>query len=144
MRRIYRRLFMVVLSLALATTTTVATIATPAQATTIANQTGQQKALYQSELEQNLLLRTQLGYGFIAEYGPLRMPPARPYADQTDLSCRPAGHCSTYGAGDLRECGDSTALSLRSRMGSALGAAEDPRGKFAFVTPPNFAPDGPA
>jgi hypothetical protein len=76
MRRIYRRLFMVVLSLALATTTTVATIAAPAQATTIANQTGQQKALYQSELEQNLLLRTQLGYGFIAEYGPLRMSPA--------------------------------------------------------------------
>jgi hypothetical protein len=76
MRRISRRLFMVVLSLALATTTPVATIAAPAQATTIANQTGQQKALYQSELEQNLLLRTQLGYGFIAEYGPLRMPPA--------------------------------------------------------------------
>jgi hypothetical protein len=76
MRRIYRRLFMVVLSLALATTTIVATIAAPAQATTIAGQSGQQKALYQSELEQNLLLRTQLGYGFIAEYGPLRMPPA--------------------------------------------------------------------
>jgi hypothetical protein len=76
MRRISRRLFMVVLSLALATTTPVATIAAPAQATTIANQTGQQKALYQSELEQNLLLRTQLGYGFIAEYGPLRMSPA--------------------------------------------------------------------
>jgi hypothetical protein len=73
MRRIDRRLLMVVSSLALATT--VATIAAPAQATTIADQTGQRKALYQSELEQNLLLRTQLGYGLIAAYGPLRMPP---------------------------------------------------------------------
>jgi hypothetical protein len=76
MRHTYRALLMVVSSLALAITTTVATIAAPAAATTIANRTGQQKALYQSELEQNLLLRTQLGYGFIAEYGPLRMPPA--------------------------------------------------------------------
>jgi hypothetical protein len=76
MRRSYRALFMVVSSLALVITTTVATIAEPAQATTIADQTGQQKALYQSELEQNLLLRTQLGYGLIAAYGPLRMPPA--------------------------------------------------------------------
>jgi hypothetical protein len=76
MRRSYRRLFMVVSSLALSITITVATIAAPAQATTIADQSGQQKALYQSELEQNLLLRTQLGYGLIAEYGPLRMPPA--------------------------------------------------------------------
>jgi hypothetical protein len=74
MRRIDRRLFMVVLSLALATTTTVVPIATAAQATTTADQTFQRKALYQSELEQNLLLRTQLGYGFIAEYGPLTGP----------------------------------------------------------------------
>jgi hypothetical protein len=77
MRRNYRRLFMVVLSLALATTiTTVVPIAAPAQATTTAGQTGQRKALYQSELEQNLLLRNKLGYGLIAEYGLLRMPPA--------------------------------------------------------------------
>ncbi len=68
---------MVVSSLALVTTTTVGTIAAPAQATTIADQTGQRKALYQSELEQNLLLRTQLGYGLIAHYGPLRIPPAK-------------------------------------------------------------------
>jgi hypothetical protein len=75
MPRIDRKLLLVVSSLALATTTTVVTIAAPAQATTIAGQTGQRKALYQSELEQNLLLRTQLGYGLVAEYGPLRMPP---------------------------------------------------------------------
>jgi hypothetical protein len=75
MRRNYRRAFMVVLSLALATITTVLPIAAPAQAAT-ADQTGQRKALYQSELEQNLLLRNKLGYGLIAEYGPLRMPPA--------------------------------------------------------------------
>jgi hypothetical protein len=68
MHRIDRRLLLVVLSLALATTTAVATIAAPAQATTIADQTGQRKALYQSELEQNLLLRTQLGYGLLAAY----------------------------------------------------------------------------
>jgi hypothetical protein len=65
MRRIYRRLFMVVWSLALAITTTAITIAAPAQVPTIADQTGQRKALYQSELEQNLLLRTQLGYGLM-------------------------------------------------------------------------------
>jgi hypothetical protein len=75
MCRLYRRLFMVVSSLALATTA-VATIAAPATATTIPDQTGVRKALYQSELEQNLLLRTQLGYGLIAAYGPLRMPPS--------------------------------------------------------------------
>ncbi len=75
MRRIDRKLLMVVSSLALAITTTAVTIAAPAQATTITDQTGQRKALYQSELEQNLLLRTQLGYGLIAEHGPLRMPP---------------------------------------------------------------------
>jgi hypothetical protein len=77
MRRIYSRLFMVVWSLVLAITTTAVTIAAPAQATMIADQTGQRKALYQSELEQNLLLRTQLGYGLIAHYGPLRIPPAK-------------------------------------------------------------------
>jgi hypothetical protein len=75
MGRMDRKLLMVVSCLALATTTTVVTIAAPAPATTIPGQTGQRKALYQSELEQNLLLRTQLGYGLIAEYGPLRMPP---------------------------------------------------------------------
>jgi hypothetical protein len=75
MRRIDRKLLMVVSSLALVTTTTVVTIAAPAQATMIAGQTGQRRALYRSELEQNLLLRTQLGYGLVAEYGPLRMPP---------------------------------------------------------------------
>jgi hypothetical protein len=75
MRRIDRKLLLAVSSLALATTIAVATITAPAQATTIAGQTGQRKVLYQSELEQNLLLRTQLGYGLVAEYGPLRMPP---------------------------------------------------------------------
>jgi hypothetical protein len=75
MRRSYRMLFMVVLSFALATTTAVA-IASPTPPTAIAEQSGQRRALYQSELEQNLLLRSQMGYSFIAEYGPLRTPPA--------------------------------------------------------------------
>jgi hypothetical protein len=64
-----------VLSLTLATTTTALATAAPTP-TTIADQSGQRKALYQSELEQNLLLRSQMGYTFIAEYGPLRTPPA--------------------------------------------------------------------
>jgi hypothetical protein len=77
MRRSYRMLLMVVLSFALATTTTAAlATAAPTPPTTIAEQSGQRKALYQSELEQNLLLRSQLGYRFIAEYGPLRTPTA--------------------------------------------------------------------
>ena len=75
MGRISHKPLMVVSSLALATTTAVGTIAAPAQAATV-DLTGQRRALYQSELEQNLLLRTQLGYGLIAEYGPLRLPPA--------------------------------------------------------------------
>ena len=76
MRRSYRMLFMVVLSLALTTTTTALATAAPTPPTTIAEQSGPRKALYQSELEQNLLLRSQLGYTFIVEYGPLRTPPA--------------------------------------------------------------------
>jgi hypothetical protein len=76
MPRSYRMLFMVVLSFALATTTTALATAVPTPPTTIAEQSGPRKALYQSELEQNLLLRSQLGYTFIAEYGPLRTPPA--------------------------------------------------------------------
>jgi len=76
MRRSYPMLFMVVLSFALATTTTAVATAAPTPPTTIAQQTGQRKALYQSELEQNLLLRSQMGYTFIAAFGPLRTPPA--------------------------------------------------------------------
>jgi hypothetical protein len=63
-----------VLYLALAIALSVAA-ATPASPTTIGDLPDQRKALYQSELEQNLLLRTQLGYGFIAVLGPLPAPP---------------------------------------------------------------------
>jgi hypothetical protein len=86
MRRIDRKLLLAVSSLALATTIAVATITAPAQATTIAGQTSQRKVLYQSELEQNLLLRTQLGYGLIAEYGPLRKL-SRPVRHLAVISC---------------------------------------------------------
>jgi hypothetical protein len=48
---------------------------TPVRPTTVGDLTDQRKALYQSELEQNLLLRTHLGYGFIAALGPLPAPP---------------------------------------------------------------------
>jgi hypothetical protein len=53
----------------------VAASATGTPITTVADVSDQRKALYQSELEQNLLLRTQLGYGFIAALGPLPAPP---------------------------------------------------------------------
>jgi hypothetical protein len=76
-RRSYRMLFMVVLSFALATTTTAVAIASPTPPTTIAEQTDQRRALYRSELELNLLLRSQLGYTFVAEHGPLRTAPAQ-------------------------------------------------------------------
>jgi hypothetical protein len=72
-RRVYRSVPMGVLCLALATALSAA--ATPASPTTIGDLTDQRQALYQSELEQNLLLRTQLGYGFIAALGPLPAPP---------------------------------------------------------------------
>jgi hypothetical protein len=64
-----------VLYLALAIALSVAASATAAPITTIADVSDQRKALYQSELEQNLLLRTQLGYGFIAALGPRPAPP---------------------------------------------------------------------
>jgi hypothetical protein len=74
MRQAVHSVPMGVLSLALAIALSVAA-ATPASPPTIGDLTEQRKALYQSELEQNLLLRTQLGYGFIAALGPLPAPP---------------------------------------------------------------------
>jgi|Tabmets5t2r1_1033131.scaffolds.fasta_scaffold10316_2 hypothetical protein len=61
-----------VLYLALAIALSVAASATAAPITTVADVSDQRKALYQSELEQNLLLRTQLGYSLIAALGPLQ------------------------------------------------------------------------
>ena len=63
------------LALAIALSVAATTTATPAPSTTIEDLTDQRKALYQSELEQNLLLRTQLGYDFITALGPLPAPP---------------------------------------------------------------------
>jgi hypothetical protein len=64
-----------VLYLTLAIALSVAASATAAPITTIADVSDQRKALYQSELAQNLLLRTQLGYSLIAALGPLPAPP---------------------------------------------------------------------
>ena len=89
MGRISRKPLMVVSSLALATTTAVGTIAAPAQAPTIVDLTGQRSALYQSELEQNLLLRTQLGYGLIAAYGPFGCHQPGPTSLRAANSVRP-------------------------------------------------------
>jgi hypothetical protein len=74
MRHAVHSVPMGVLSLALAIALSVAA-ATPGSPPTIGDLTDQRKVLYQSELEQNLLLRTQLGYGFIAALGPLPAPP---------------------------------------------------------------------
>ena len=74
MRGAYRSTLMRMLSLAVAIGLSV-TDATPAPSSTVEDLSDQRKALYQSELEQNLLLRTQLGYGFIATLGPLNAPP---------------------------------------------------------------------
>jgi hypothetical protein len=74
MRRAYRSTLMRMLSLAVAIGLSV-TAATPAPSSTVEDLSDQRKALYQSELEQNLLVRTQLGYGFIATLGPLHAPP---------------------------------------------------------------------
>jgi hypothetical protein len=76
MRRVYRSVLPRLLHLGLPIALSVAVaIATPAPPTTIGDLTDQRKALYQSELEQNLLLRTELGHGFIAALGPLHAPP---------------------------------------------------------------------
>jgi hypothetical protein len=75
MGRAAHTLSMLGLCLALATTTAVAT-AVPTAPATISDQEGQRKALYQSELEQNLLLRTHLGYGFLAAHGLCGRSPA--------------------------------------------------------------------
>ena len=76
MTRAVHLLPMCVLYLVLAIVLRVAATATAAPTTTIAGLSDQRRALYQAELEQNLLLRSQLGYGFVAELGPLAAPPA--------------------------------------------------------------------
>lgn len=75
MRRAYRSVLVGVLYLALAIAQSAAATAPPASQTAYGDLdlTEQRKALYQAELEQNLLLRTQLGYGFIV--APLPAPP---------------------------------------------------------------------
>ena len=75
MPRAVHSLPMRVFYLALAIALSVATTATAAPPTAIAGLSDQRKALYQAELVQNLLLRTQLGYGFVAVLGPLPAPP---------------------------------------------------------------------
>jgi hypothetical protein len=64
-----------VLYLVLTIALSVAGAAPPAPPVPIGNLTDQRRALYQAELEQNLVLRTGLGYGFVAVLGPLAAPP---------------------------------------------------------------------
>jgi hypothetical protein len=68
MRRTHRTLATLALGLALVgATTAVAAAATPPTGTT--DQADQRKALYQSELDRNLQLRTQAGNQVLAEHG---------------------------------------------------------------------------
>jgi hypothetical protein len=75
MPRAVHSLPMRVLYLALAIALSVTATATAAPTITTAELSDQRRVLYQAELEQNLLLRSQLGYGFVAVLGPLPAPP---------------------------------------------------------------------
>jgi hypothetical protein len=75
MPRAVHSLPMRVLYLALAIVLSVTATATAAPPITIADLSDQRRALYQAELEQNLVLRSQLGYGFITMLGSLPAPP---------------------------------------------------------------------
>ena len=63
------------LALAIVLSVTATATATAAPPITIADLSDQRRALYQAELEQNLVLRSQLGYGFITMLGSLPAPP---------------------------------------------------------------------
>lgn len=75
MPRAVHSLPMRVLYLALAIVLSVTATATAAPPITIADLSDQRRALYQAELEQNLVLRSQLGYGFLTMLGSLPAPP---------------------------------------------------------------------
>jgi hypothetical protein len=93
MRRAVPARPMGVLYLVLAIALSVAGAAPPAPPAPIGDLADQRRALYQAELEQNLLLRTRLGYGFIAALGPLRATPketgacARPTSGVRNRAC---------------------------------------------------------
>jgi len=71
-------------------------------------------------------------------------------AGQAGLDCLATSvffsNFATYGVERAAETPDSTALGRRSmvRMGPVVRATEGPTKKAAYLTPPNFAPDGPA
>jgi hypothetical protein len=86
MRRIHKALATLALGLALVTATTAAAAASP---TGTPDQADQRKALYQSELERNLQLRTQAGNEAAAAHG---LAAARKALYQSELERTLAPH----------------------------------------------------
>jgi hypothetical protein len=91
MRRTHRALAMLTLGLALVTATTAAAAATPPTAPQQrTEQLAQRRALYQSELDQNLQLRNRPGYGHLVEQGLLSTQAAAEQARATERNLAPA------------------------------------------------------
>jgi hypothetical protein len=89
MRRTHRALAMLTLGLALVTATTAAAAASPP--TTPQDRTDQlaRRALYQSELDQNLQLRNRPGYGLLVEQGLLSTKAAAEQARSMERNLTP-------------------------------------------------------
>jgi hypothetical protein len=89
MRRTHRALAMLTLGLALVTATTAAAAASPP--TTPQDRTDQlaRRALYQSELDQNLQLRNRPGYGLLVKDGLLSTKAAAAQARTTERNLTP-------------------------------------------------------
>jgi uncharacterized protein YcfJ len=90
MRRTHRALAMLTLGLALVTATTAAAVASPTASEHRTDQLAQRRALYQSELDQNLQLRNRPGYGLLVEQGLLSTQAAAEQARATERDLTPA------------------------------------------------------
>jgi hypothetical protein len=89
MRRTHRALAMLTLGLALAAATTAAAGATPPTASQHRTDQLARRALYQSELDQNLQLRNRPGYGLLVEQGLLSTKAAAEQARSMERNLTP-------------------------------------------------------
>jgi hypothetical protein len=89
MRRTHRALAMLTLGLALAAATTAAAAATPPTASQHRTDQLARRALYQSELDQNLQLRNRPGYGLLVEQGLLSTKAAAEQARSMERNLTP-------------------------------------------------------